>query len=255
MLEMKKKYKILVVDDSRFNRAVMTSMLGKDYFLEEACDGKEAMLILEDHAEEFSLVLLDIVMPHMDGFEFLRAMKECGWLDSLPVIMISSEYTAENIETAYRLGASELIQRPYNDRVVCHRIANTIALSSKQRELSNALVDEVIQENETSGAMVSILSHIVETRNGESGSHVQNIRNITGMLLEELMKVTDRYSFSKKEMLLICTASSLHDIGKMTVPEEILNKPGRLTDEEFRVIKGHSMAGAIWWKLCARKRM
>ncbi len=244
MLEMKKKYKILVVDDSRFNRAVMTSMLGKDYFLEEACDGKEAMLILEDHAEEFSLVLLDIVMPHMDGFEFLRAMKECGWLDSLPVIMISSEYTAENIETAYRLGASELIQRPYNDRVVCHRIANTIALSSKQRELSNALVDEVIQENETSGAMVSILSHIVETRNGESGSHVQNIRNITGMLLEELMKVTDRYSFSKKEMLLICTASSLHDIGKMTVPEEILNKPGRLTDEEFQVIKGHSMAGA-----------
>ena len=158
--------------------------------------------------------------------------------------MISSEYTTENIETAYRLGASDLIQRPYNERVVCHRIANTIALSSKQRELSNALVDEIIQENETSAAMVSILSHIVETRNGESGSHVQNIRNITRMLLEELMKVTDQYSFSTKEIRLICTASSLHDIGKMTVPEEILNKPGKLTDDEFRVMKGHAMAGA-----------
>lgn len=244
MLDTKKKYKILVVDDSRFNRVVMTSMLGKDYFLEEACDGKQAMLILEDHAEEFSLVLLDIVMPNMDGFEFLKAMKECGWLDFLPVIMISSEYTVENIEAAYRLGASEIIQRPYNERVVCHRIANTIALSGKQRELSNALVNEVIQENETSAAMVSILSHIVETRNGESGSHVQNIQNITKMLLEELMKVTDQYSFSKEEMLLICTASSLHDIGKMTIPEEILNKPGRFTDDEFQIMKGHAMAGA-----------
>lgn len=244
MLETKKKYKILIVDDSRFNRVVMTSMLGKDYFLEEACNGKEAVLILEDHAEEFSLVLLDIVMPDMDGFEFLKAMKECGWLDFLPVIMISSEYTTENIETAYRLGASEIIQRPYNERVICHRIANTIALSGKQRELSNALVNEVIRENETSSAMVSIFSHIVETRNGESGSHVRNIRNITRMLLEELMKVTDKYSFSKEEMLLSCTASSLHDIGKMTVPEEILNKPGRLTDEEFRIMKGHAMAGA-----------
>ncbi len=244
MLDMNKKYKILIVDDSRFNRLVMTSMLAKDYLLEEACDGKEAILILQERAEEFSLVLLDIVMPNMDGFEFLKAMKECGWLDFLPVIMISSEYTPENIETSYRLGASELIQRPYDERVVCHRIANTIALSSKHRELSNALVDEVIRENESSAAMVSILSHIVETRNGESGAHVQNIRHITGLLLNELMKKTNQYPLSKEEMLQIITASSLHDIGKMSVPEEILNKPGKLTDEEFQIIKGHAMAGA-----------
>lgn len=244
MLDMNKKYKILIVDDSRFNRLVMTSMLAKDYLLEEACDGKEAVLILQERAEEFSLVLLDIVMPNMDGFEFLKVMKECGWLDFLPVIMISSEYTPENIETSYRLGASELIQRPYDERVVCHRIANTIALSSKHRELSNALVDEVIRENESSAAMVSILSHIVETRNGESGAHVQNIRHITGLLLNELMKKTNQYPLSKEEMLQIITASSLHDIGKMSVPEEILNKPGKLTDEEFQIIKGHAMAGA-----------
>lgn len=244
MLEMNKKYKILIVDDSSFNRLVMTSMLAKDYLLEEASDGKQAVMILQERAEEFSLVLLDIVMPHMDGFEFLKVMKTCGWLDFLPVIMISSEYTPENIETSYRLGASDLIQRPYDERVVCHRIANTIALTSRQRELSNALVDEVIRENESSAAMVSILSHIVETRNGESGAHVQNIRTITGMLLEQLAKRTDRYPLSKEEQLLIVTASSLHDIGKMSVPEEILNKPGRLTDEEFRVMKGHSMAGA-----------
>ena len=158
--------------------------------------------------------------------------------------MISSEYTPENIEMSYRLGASDLIQRPYDERVVCHRIDNTIALFSKQRALSNALVDEVIKENESSAAMVSILSHIVETRNGESGAHVQNIRHITGMLLEELMELTDQYPMSKEDMLQIVTASSLHDIGKMSVPEEILNKPGKLTDEEFQVIKGHSMAGA-----------
>lgn len=244
MLETKKKYKILIVDDSRFNRLVMTSMLAKDYLLEEASDGKEAVGILQDRAEEFSLVLLDIVMPNMDGFEFLKVMKECGWLDFLPVIMISSEYTPENIEMSYHLGASELIQRPYDERVVCHRIANAIALSSKQRELSNALVDEVIKENESSAAMVSILSHIVETRNGESGAHVQNIRYITGILLEKLMDITDRYSLPKEEQFQIITASSLHDIGKMSVPEEILNKPGKLTDEEFQIIKGHAMAGA-----------
>lgn len=244
MLEIKKKYKILIVDDSRFNRLVLTSMLARDYFLEEACDGKEGVQILQDHAEEFSLVLLDIVMPNMNGFEFLNVMKECGWLDFLPVIMISSEYTPENIERSYNLGASELIRRPYDERVVCHRIANTIALFNKQRALSNALMDEVIKENKNSAAMVSILSHIVETRNGESGVHVQNIRHITGMLLEELMKRTDRYPLSKAETLQIITAASLHDIGKMSVPEEILNKPGKLTDEEFLIMKGHTLSGA-----------
>ena len=192
MLEAKKKYKILVVDDSRFNRAVMTSMLEKDYFLEEAGDGKEALLLLDDHAEEFSLVLTDLVMPNMDGFALLRAMKERGWLDFLPVIMVSSDYTSENIETAYNLGASELIQRPFNERVICHRIDDIIDLSGRQQELSNALVNEVIQENETNSAMVSILSHIVETRNGESGNHVRNIRTITEMLLEELTREIGR---------------------------------------------------------------
>lgn len=244
MLEMENKYKILIVDDSRFNRLVMTSMLANDYLVEEACDGKQATLILQDRLEEFSLVLLDIVMPNMDGFEFLKVMKECGWLDVLPVIMISSEYTPENIEASYRLGASDLIRRPYDERIVCHRIANTIALSSKQRKLSNALADEVIKENQSNEAMISILSHIVETRNGESGAHVQNIRHITGMLLEKLMEMTDRYPLTKEETLRIITASSLHDIGKMSVPEEILNKPGKLTDEEFQVIKEHTVTGA-----------
>lgn len=253
MLEMKKKYKILIVDDSRFNRLVLTSMLAKDYFLEEACDGKEGVQILQDHAEEFSLVLLDIVMPNMNGFEFLNVMKECGWLDFLPVIMVSSEYTPENIERSYNLGASDLIRRPYDERVICHRIANTIALFSKQRALSNALVDEVIKENKNSAAMVSILSHIVETRNGESGVHVQNIRHITGMLLEELMKRTDRYPLSKAETLQIITAASLHDIGKMSVPEEILNKPGKLTDEEFLIMKGHTLSGAHMVETLLRK--
>ena len=244
MLKAKKEHKILVVDDSRFNRAVITSMLEKDYFLEEACNGKEALLILEDHAEEFALVLTDLVMPNMDGFDLLKAMKERGWLDFLPVIMISSDYTDDNINTAYNLGASELIQRPFNERVICHRIDDIIDLSGRQQELSNALVNEMIQENETNSAMISILSHIVETRNGESGSHVRNIRTITRMLLEELTKVSDRYAFSSEEKRLICTASSLHDIGKMTVPEEILNKPGRFTEEEFQIMKGHAMAGA-----------
>lgn len=244
MLNMKKKYKILIVDDSQFNRLVMMRMLEKDYFLEEACDGKEAVRILQDRAEEFSLILLDIVMPNMDGFEFLKIMKGCGWLDFLPVIMISSEYTPDNIERSYRLGASELIRRPYDENVICHRIANTIALSSKQRTLSDALVDEVIKENKNSAAMVTILSHIVETRNGESGAHVQNIRRIVGMLLEELVKITDRYPLSKEDMFQIVTASSLHDIGKMSVPEEILNKPGKLTDDEFRVIEKHALTGA-----------
>ncbi len=244
MFEMEKKYKILIVDDSMFNRLVMTNMLSNDYLVEEACDGKQAMLILQDRAEEFSLVLLDIVMPNMDGFELLKNMRDCGWLDFLPVIMISSEYTPENIESSYRLGASDLIRRPYDERVICHRIANTIALSSKHRKLSNALADEVIKENENNEAMISILSHIVETRNGESGAHVQNIRYITEMLLEELMKITDQYPLSEEEILRIITASSLHDIGKMSVPEKILNKPGKLTDEEFQIIKGHAMAGA-----------
>lgn len=241
MLETKKKYKILVIDNSMFNRTIMTSMLEKDYFLEEAYDCKQAILILEERAQEFSLVLLGIMK---DSFEILKTMKECGWLDFLPAVVVFPEYAAENIETAYCLGASDIIQAPYNEKIFYHRIANVIALSMKHRKLSDALVNEVIQENENSSAIISILSHIVETRNGESGNHVRNIRNITNILLKELMKVSDQYFFSKEEILHICAASSLHDIGKMVIPEEILNKPGKLTDEEFQILKGHAMAGA-----------
>lgn len=241
MLETKKKYKILVIDDSVFNRAIMTSMLEKDYFLEEAGDGKQAIQILEERAQEFSLVLLNSTKV---GFEVLKTMKECGWQNFLPVIMVFSEYTAEHIGTAYRLGVNDIIQTPYNEKIFYHRVTNIIALSIKHRKLSYALVNEVIQEYENNSDMIFILSHIVEKRNGESGSHVMNIRNITSLLLKELMKLTNKYYFPKEEIFHICAASSLHDIGKMSIPEEILNKPGKLTDEEFQILKGHAMAGA-----------
>ena len=146
MLEMKKKYKILVVDDSRFNRAVMTSMLGKDYFLEEACDGKEAMLILEDHAEEFSLVLLDIVMPVMDGFETLGMMNKNGWIKSIPVIMISAETVPSYIDRAYDLGVLDYISRPFDERTVRRRVISTIMLSAKQKELEHMVADQILKK-------------------------------------------------------------------------------------------------------------
>lgn len=239
----KSKQTILITDDIEINRALLADMLGSEFEILEAEDGAEAVGILQTRGTDIDLVLLDIVMPKMDGFEVLAVMNRNGWIKDIPVIMISSESSSSYIERAYELGVTEFINRPFDAWIVRRRVMNTLMLSGKQKKLVGLVTDQIYEREKMNNLMITILSHIVEFRNGESGLHVLHIRTIVDLLLRALVLKTDRYHLTQTDISLIATASALHDIGKIGIPDAILNKPGRFTDEEFQIMKTHTTIG------------
>ena len=241
---MNRKAKILIADDAEINRAILSDILAPDYEILEAADGEEAVAYLNQYPTEIALVLLDIMMPKMDGFEVLTIMNRDGMLNHIPVIIVSAETADSYIDHAYHLGAAEYISRPFHKMTVRHRIENTVKLYAKQKHLENVVTEQILEKEKSNTVMVDILSHIVEFRNGESGLHVLHIRTITEILLEQLSITCRQYELSPARIALITNASALHDIGKISIPEDILNKPGKLSPEEFEVMKTHSFIGA-----------
>lgn len=237
------KQKILIVDDSEMNRAILTGILDDGYDFLEAENGLQALDVLRAH-RDISLVLLDIVMPELDGFGVLSVMSEQHWIDQTPVIMISAESDSMLVERAYQLGATDYISRPFDKSVVRRRVINTLMLYSKQKHLMRMITEQVYRREKSNRLMTGILSHIVEFRNAESGPHVQHIQTVSELLLRQLARKTDRYALTEDDIALISTASALHDIGKISIPDSILNKPGKLTAEEFEVVKTHAAVGA-----------
>lgn len=240
----KLKQQILIVDDSEMNREILKEILKEDYRILEAANGEECLEELERYGTGISLVLLDIVMPEMDGFEVLAAMNQNHWIEDIPVIMISSEDSDSYIRRAYEMGVSDYISRPFDAKIVYQRVLNMIKLYAKQRRLIRMVTDQIYEKERNNRMMIGILSQIVEFRNGESGLHVIHINLITQLLLEQLVKKTGKYQLSWEDRFLIATASALHDIGKIGIDERILNKPGKLTKEEFEIMKTHTLIGA-----------
>ena len=241
---LQEKSQILLVDDSKLNRMILAEILGDGYHILEAENGQECLEKLRAETGNIALVLLDINMPVMDGFEVLKAMNANHTIEDIPVIMISSEDSDAAIRRSYELGASDYVNRPFDARIVYRRVTNTIKLYAKQRRLVQMVSDQIRARENNTDMLVGVLSHIVEFRNGESGLHVRHIRMITEMLLHRLLEISSRYSITAEQQDMIPLASALHDIGKIGIDEKILNKPGKLTPEEFEVIKTHSMLGA-----------
>lgn len=240
----KLKQQILIVDDSEINREILKEILKEDYRILEAANGEECLEQLERYGTGISLVLLDIVMPEMDGFEVLAAMNQNHWIEDIPVIMISSEDSDSYIRRAYEMGVTDYISRPFDAKIVYQRVLNMIKLYAKQRRLIRLVTRQIYEKERNNRMLIGILSQIVEFRNGESGRHVIHINLITQLLLEQLVKKTGKYQLSWEDRLLIATASALHDIGKVGIDEKILNKPGKLTKEEFEIMKTHTLIGA-----------
>lgn len=237
------KPEVLIVDDSEMNRELLAEMLGSEYKITEAENGEECMAALKQRGTGISLILLDIVMPVADGFDVLDYMTSTHRIEDIPVIMISSENSEATVRKAYELGVTDYISRPFDARVVCQRVANTIKLYSKQKNLTKLVTEQVNEKEKNNRMMIRILSQIVEFRNGESGSHVLNIEKLTEMLMKQLLRKTDKYQIDPQMQELIPTASALHDIGKIGIEEKILNKPGKLTPDEFEIMKKHSVIG------------
>lgn len=248
--KVEEKPSILIVDDSELNREILISILGNEFQTIEAGSGEECIDMLKKYGTRISVVLLDVVMPGMGGFEVLAYMNVHHLIEEIPVIMITGDESDQSVRKAYELGVSDYINRPFDVKVVYRRVINTIQLYSKQRRLLKRVTEQMVEKENDSRMMVSILSQIVEFRNGESGRHVVMIRKLTGMMLRRLVMKTDKYRLTTRDIDLIKNASALHDIGKIAISEEILNKPGRLTPEEFEVMKTHSEVGAdMLWSL------
>ncbi len=240
----KRRQKILIVDDSEMNRSILVDMLGDEYETIEVENGLMAVNELQKRAAEISLMMLDIVMPLMDGLEVLEVMNRRRWIETVPVIMISAETTSDRISQALEMGVTDFISRPFDAKIVQRRVLNTLLSSAKQTELENLVAEQIYEKEQNSLLMIDILSHIVEFRNGESGLHVVHVRRLTEVLLRQLASKRPDYELNTAKIALISEASALHDIGKIAIDEKILNKPGRLTDEEFKIMKQHSSIGA-----------
>ncbi len=236
------KPKIMIVDDAEINRQILMAILGDSYEYIEAEDGRHALHILQQDLM-IDLILLDINMPQMDGLRVLEEMNRFHWLDEIPVIMISSEEKKDVIERAYILGAQDYIRRPFDAFIVRRRVQNTINLYTNQKRLIQMVANQIYEKEENNHLMIGVLSQVVEFRNHESGEHVLHIRTATELLLRQITQKTDAYHLTEADIVTITTASALHDIGKISIPEEILNKPGKLTQEEFDIMKTHTTIG------------
>lgn len=246
---MNKQYgKMLVVDDIVTNRMILSELFADRYDVLEAENGQEALDLLDKHGEEISIVLLDIVMPVVDGFEVLERMNKMELMGVIPVVLISSSNDQEDMLRGYELGVSDIISKPFDPSIVSRRVDNIAALYNHQSHMREMLeeqrVELELQAEKVKVAnlfIIDALSTTLEFRDLESGDHVRNIRRLTKLLLEGTKGVI--HDFSEEEITLISDASVMHDIGKIAIPDSILLKPGRLTSEEFETMKTHSVKG------------
>ena len=234
---------VLIVDDSAINREMLAKMIEGEFGVIEAENGKECMKKLKEYGTGIALVLLDIIMPEMNGLEVLSEMNRLHYTDDIPVIMISADGSDINIRRAFDMGVTDYISRPYDSKVVMRRINNTIRLYSKQQRLAALTARQKWENIRSSRAMIDVLSGILGRKNGESAPHIRRMRKVTAMLLERLILKTDKYGLSWQDCEMIAEAAVLHDVGKIEIDGAILNKPGRLTPDERRIIEGHTVIG------------
>lgn len=241
---------ILVADDVEMNRAIIAQLFEETYTIIEAVDGQETLDLLNQHRDSIAVVLLDIMMPKMNGLMVLREMVKCNMLDQIPVILITSANDSETQKQAYELGVSDIIQKPFDSYVVMRRIENVCNLYSHKnnledivREQTKKLREQAEREKTTNDFVIDTLSTIVEFRDLESGSHILRIRNFVRLLLECYARHHPDLGYDKDRINNIVSASAMHDIGKIATPDAILLKPGRLTPEEFEIMKQHTVQG------------
>lgn len=239
-----KRFKILIIDDSEKNRGELTEMLEREFDVINASDAKQGIEMINKYGEDIALLLLEVKICGMSGFEVLTYMKHSGITENIPVIIISDEKSESFIRRAYDLGAVDYIGRPFDFQTVYTRVLNTIKLYAKQRRLEKLVARNMVEKEKNNRMLIGVLEQVIEYRNGESGIHVSHIKILTEMLLDKLMQKTDKYNLSWSQRMMIITASALHDIGKVGIEEKIINKTEKLTEEESNEMKMHTLIGA-----------
>ncbi len=238
----KMKLTILIVDDVEINRAILTEIFKDEYNILEATNGVEAVEVLNSGAR-ISAMLLDLLMPEMNGLDVLREMNRSGRIKTIPVFLITAANSNEMLMEGYNLGAVDIISKPFSPHFLRCRINSVIELYRHRNELQEIVAEQVEKLNRLNYSMVETLATVIEFRDCESGEHVKRISGLTRLLLTEVSNTYPEYDMPRSEIDKIVMASVLHDVGKISIPDNILNKPGRLTAEEFQIMKQHTIKG------------
>lgn len=250
--------KVLIVDDGEVNREVLKAILKKDYPILEADNGRSALEVLAEHKDEIAVILLDLNMPEMDGFQVLDEMKNQALFNKIPVLVISGENSVSVEKECFNYGVSDFIHKPFNKEIVKKRVKNVTDLFLYKNNLEEKVQQqtETLQEKnellqkqakrlqENNVRIIEVLATVVEGRDMESGEHVQRVKGYTELLARQMMKDYPEYGLTEKRINVITEASALHDVGKIAIPDNILLKPGRLTSEEFECMKTHTTKGS-----------
>lgn len=243
-----KSKKILVVDDVRMNRMVLIDMMkeafGEGYEYIEAQNGEEALRLWMKNVQELCLMVIDMVMPVMDGYQVLEVLHAKKLINRVPIVVVTAMDSVESERRGYECGVVDYIRRPFDRYVAQIKLRNTLELYQYKNELEHLVRDQMKELEKANEVLLDTMSNIVEFRNLESGMHVKRIKKFTAKLLTDVMKHYPEYGITDKNASLIVQASSMHDIGKITVPDAILLKPGKLTEDEFEIMKQHTVQGA-----------
>ena len=238
------KNTILIADDAELNREMIKFIFEEEYNILEAEDGEQAISIIQEHTQSVCLIFLDLLMPKKSGLDVLQFMSNEGYINYIPVIMITGEATDETDEKAYEYGAMDIIYKPFAPNVVMRRARNIIELYEKRIDMEKQLEQrtrELVESKEklekSNEFLVNALSSVVEFRSLESGEHIHRVKYFTSLFMDYIMKYYPKYGVTKEQAALIVNASALHDLGKIAIPDSILLKPGRLTQEEFEEMK------------------
>lgn len=233
---------LLIVDDIEINRIVLAEIFKDEYNIMEACNGVQAMDLING-SFGISAVLLDLLMPEMNGLDVLKEMNKSGIIKNIPVFLITAANEEDMLLEGYHLGAIDVIRKPFMTHFLKCRVNHIVELYSHRNKLESIVAKQVERLNYLNQSMVETLATVIEFRDGESGEHVKRIRGLTKILMQEVSDTYPEYHLEEKEIDKISTSSILHDVGKISIPDSILNKPGRLTAEEFEIMKQHTIKG------------
>ena len=248
---------VLIVDDQSSNRQILAEILKNDYKILDAADGAEALDLLSAKESEIAVMLLDIVMPRMNGIEVLKKMNEDKLTDSFPIMVCTGEGSMNVVEQCFEYGISDFIRKPYDSEMILHRVKKLDALYKARSESNDKLKRAVaVMQNQNkilekqaekqkrdNTNIIDALGTIVEYRNTENHNHIRRVKAFTRVLAVHMKDEFPEYKLNDKKIEMITTASALHDIGKIMIPDEILFKPGKYTAEEFDYMKSHTIRG------------
>lgn len=249
--------KVLIVDDMELNREMLTAILENDYPILEADGGKKAIAMIQKYKDEIAVVLLDLIMPEVDGFAVLEVMKNQSWLNAIPVLVITAESRVDVESRCFEMGVSDFIRKPFDNAIVRNRVKNIVDLFIYKNQLEEKvekqtetlkkqyklLVMQAEKLKESNSKIIDILGTVVECRNLESGEHIKRVKSFTRILAEQMMNDYPEYGLTQDRIDIIVSASALHDIGKIAIPDNILLKPARLSKDEYEYMKSHTTRG------------